>query len=179
MPRQTSAQNLDDPLLPFSASRRDWLVWAGTGAMASLLPGCGGSSTTSPALDATIAWGRKEIRKAMQGGRMRAASIALQLNDHIVWQEAFGALDAKATTPATAATPDTRFNVGSVSKVVAALAVMVLVDRGLVQLDAPVASYLPQFSTLSPGYRDITVRHLLSHASGLPGTHLHNMYAYA
>ena len=144
--------------------------------MASLLPGCGGSSTASPTLTTTIAWGRKEIREAMQSSKMRAASVALLHNDHIVWQEAFGALDANATTPAT---PDTRFNVGSVSKVLAALAIMVLVDRRLVQLDAPVVAYLPQFAMLSPGYRDITVRHLLSHASGLPGTYLHNMFAFA
>ena len=144
--------------------------------MASLLPGCGGSSTASPTLTTTIAWGRKEIREAMQSSKMRAASVALLHNDHIVWQEAFGALDTNATTPAT---PDTRFNVGSVSKVLAALAIMVLVDRRLVQLDAPVVAYLPQFAMLSPGYRDITVRHLLSHASGLPGTYLHNMFAFA
>ena len=110
----------------------------------------------------------------MQASEARAASVALMQGDRLVWQEAFGVLDDTSRAPAT---PDTRFNVGSVSKVIAALAVMVLVDRRLVQLDAPVVHYLPAFSMLSPGYREMTVRHLLSHASGLPGTHTHNMFA--
>lgn len=123
-----------------------------------------------------MAWGRRQIRQAMQASDTRAASIAILYGDRIVWQEAFGVLQ---DSPAIPATPEARFNVGSVSKVLAALAVMILADRQLVQLDAPVVRYLPQFSMLSSGYRDITVRHLLSHASGLPGTYLHNMFAFA
>jgi CubicO group peptidase (beta-lactamase class C family) len=123
-----------------------------------------------------MAWGRRQIRQAMQASETRAASVAMLYGDRIVWQEAFGSL---RETPATPATPETRFNVGSVSKVIAALAVMILADRQLVELDAPVVRYLPQFSMLSSGYRDITVRHLLSHASGLPGTYMHNMFAFA
>ena len=167
------------PLPP--ASRRHWLAWAGAATLAPLVPGCGGSGANpAPTLTATIAWGRNAIRQAMQEGpgqpRTRAASVALLLGDRLVWQEAFGTVDEATGTPAGA---ETRFNVGSVSKVIAALAVMILVDRQLVALDTPVVRYLPQFSMRSPGYRDITVRHLLSHASGLPGTYLHNLFAFA
>lgn len=182
MPSQTSASQPSlDERLP-TPSRREWLAWTGTAALAPWLPGCGGSGAPAPNLDATMAWGRRQIRQAMQASDTRAASIAMMYGDRIVWQEAFGVLrdtSANPAAPATPATPDTRFNVGSVSKVLAALAVMILVDRQLVQLDAPVVRYLPQFSMLSPGYRDITVRHLLSHASGLPGTYLRNMFAFA
>ena len=157
-------------------SRRDWLAWAGAAALAPLLPACGGTGNPGPHLTATMAWGRSEIRQAMQRSEARAASVALLQGDRLVWQEAFGVLDDTTGAPAT---PDTRFNVGSVSKVVAALAVMVLVDRQLVELDVPVVRYLSQFTMLSPGYGDITVRHLLSHASGLPGTYSHNMFAFA
>lgn len=157
--------------------------------MAPLLTGCGGSSNPEPQLTATMAWGRNAIRQAMQGehgragssnnaahSRPRAASIALLQGDRLVWQEAFGLL---GEGPSASATPDTRFNVGSVSKVLAALAVMILADRHLLALDAPVVRYLPQFTMLSAGYRDITVRHLLNHTSGLPGTYLHNLFAFA
>ena len=182
MPSQTSASQPSlDERLP-TPSRRAWLAWTGTAALAPWLPGCGGSGAPAPTLDATMAWGRRQIRQAMQASDTRAASIAMMYGDRIVWQEAFGVLrdtSANPATPAAPATPETRFNVGSVSKVLAALAVMILVDRQLVQLDAPVVRYLPQFSMLSPGYRDITVRHLLSHASGLPGTYLRNMFAFA
>ena len=176
MPPETSTIPLaSHPGAPPS-SRRDWLTWAGTTALAPLLPGCGGSYNPGPQLTATQAWGRQEIRRALQASQTRAASIALLQGDRLVWQEAFGVLDDRVGAPAT---PDTRFNVGSVSKVLAALAIMVLVDQQLVTLDAPVVRYLPQFTMLSPGYRDITVRHLLSHASGLPGTHHHGLFAFA
>lgn len=169
------------PQLP-PASRRGVLAMAmamaGAGAMAAWLPGCGGSSAPEPQLPATIAWGRSALREATTapGGTVRAATVALLHDDRLVWQEAFGVADAGTRSMAT---PETRFNVGSVSKVLAALAVMILVDRRQLELDAPVVRYLPKFRMLSPGYADITVRHLLSHASGLPGTYLHNLFAFA
>lgn len=63
--------------------------------------------------------------------------------------------------------PGTVFDLASVTKVMATtMALMLLVDRGEVQLDAPVRTYLPRFRGSS---RDsITVRHLLTHTSGLP-----------
>ena len=42
--------------------------------------------------------------------------------------------------------------------------------RGLVELDTPVVQYVPDFKMLDEDYKKITVRHLLNHASGLPGT---------
>ena len=65
-------------------------------------------------------------------------------------------------------TGETPFVLGSVSKSVTALAVMQLVDAGLVDLDAPVRDYVSEFE-LAEGQPvdDITVRHLLQQASGL------------
>lgn len=111
MPLQTSAHPpaADGHALPRPPSRRDWLAWAGTTAVAPWLPGCGGSNNPGPQLPATMAWGRQEIRQAMQASRARAASIALLQGERLVWQEAFGVLDDSSRAPAT---PDTRFNVG-------------------------------------------------------------------
>jgi CubicO group peptidase (beta-lactamase class C family) len=62
--------------------------------------------------------------------------------------------------------PDTRFDLASVTKVMATtLAIMTLVDDGTVALDTPVVRYLPEFH--GPHLDSITVRHLLRHASGL------------
>ncbi len=66
--------------------------------------------------------------------------------------------------------PTTQYGVGSASKMFATAAVMQLVDAGKVGLDQPVVRYLPQFSMLSPQYRQITVRMLLDHSAGFPGT---------
>jgi CubicO group peptidase (beta-lactamase class C family) len=63
-------------------------------------------------------------------------------------------------------TRDTIVNVFSGSKTVTSLAVLMLVDRGLVDIDAPVARYWPEFA--QNGKDRATVRHLLSHSVGLP-----------
>lgn len=65
-------------------------------------------------------------------------------------------------------TEHTIFHMASVSKVFVATAILQLVEDGLLQLDAPVASLLPSFRLADPRGRGITVRQLLSHTSGLP-----------
>jgi CubicO group peptidase (beta-lactamase class C family) len=69
---------------------------------------------------------------------------------------------------------DTLFAVASMTKPITATAVMVLHDAGTLSLDDPVSKYLPEFknATLSgkPPEKDITLRHLLTHTSGLTGS---------
>ncbi|GAA0769314.1 beta-lactamase family protein [Ideonella azotifigens] len=74
-----------------------------------------------------------------------------------------GVADAEAGLPVTA---QTRFETGSMSKWVAAIVVMRLVDRGLLSLDAPITRYLPDYRP-DTGAR-LTLRHLMSHSSGVP-----------
>ncbi|MET0812274.1 MAG: serine hydrolase domain-containing protein [Microbacterium sp.] len=62
---------------------------------------------------------------------------------------------------------DTITNVWSISKTVSSLAVLVLVDRGDVDPDAPVAEYWPEFA--AAGKQDVRVRHVLNHSSGVSG----------
>lgn len=66
-----------------------------------------------------------------------------------------------------AATAETAFLWFSVTKLLTATAVMQLAERGLVDLDAPVRAVLPSFEVDNPHGGDVTVRHLLSHTSGL------------
>jgi CubicO group peptidase (beta-lactamase class C family) len=69
-----------------------------------------------------------------------------------------------------AATPDSLLQIGSVTKVWTAALVMQLVGEGLVELDAPVRRYLPQFGVLDPAASEaVTVRQLLSHTGGFDG----------
>jgi CubicO group peptidase (beta-lactamase class C family) len=66
--------------------------------------------------------------------------------------------------------PQTLFAAGSVTKVFNVTLAMTLVDDGLVELDAPVRTYLPDFALAGPeAPQDVTVRMLLNHTSGLPG----------
>ena len=65
---------------------------------------------------------------------------------------------------------DTLYGTGSVSKMVTTAVVMALVEDGILDLDTPVIQYLPAFKMADPRAGDITVRHLLNHSSGLPGS---------
>lgn len=95
-----------------------------------------------------------------------AISAALVADGKILWTLELGYSDPAAKTPVT---QETMFGIGSVSKVITAAAVMKLVDQGLVRLDEPLTAYLRDFHMQSPEYKDITVRMLLNHSSGLPG----------
>ncbi len=64
----------------------------------------------------------------------------------------------------------TLYGVGSVSKIYTAVAVMQLAESGKLELDQPVVKYLPEFKMADGRYKDITVRMLLNHSSGLMGS---------
>ncbi len=63
-------------------------------------------------------------------------------------------------------TADTRFNLASVSKQFTAVAVLQLVAAGQVDLDASVQTYFPEYT--HPLWKEVRIRHLLSHSSGIP-----------
>ncbi|GGH45183.1 hypothetical protein GCM10010921_20380 [Microbacterium album] len=68
------------------------------------------------------------------------------------------------------ATTDALFQIGSITKVWTATLVMQLVDEGVLDLDAPVVTYLPDLPSAEPQrMARVTVRHLLTHSSGIEG----------
>ena len=85
-----------------------------------------------------------------------------------------GHVGAYSKTENRALTEDTLYGIGSVSKVYTAAAVMRLAEQGKLKLDAPVTRYLPAFKMADPRYKDITVRMLLNHSSGLMGSSFEN-----
>jgi CubicO group peptidase (beta-lactamase class C family) len=93
-----------------------------------------------------------------------ALSIALVDDQEVVWARGYGFTDALSTRPATA---DTVYRVGSVSKLFTDIAVMQLVEKGAMSLDAPIQKYLPGFAPRDPFGEPITLRALMAHRSGL------------
>jgi CubicO group peptidase (beta-lactamase class C family) len=68
------------------------------------------------------------------------------------------------------ATPDTLFLIGSITKVFTTTLIMQMVERGDVELDAPVRAYMPELQLSDPQATEtVTVRHLLTHTSGITG----------
>ncbi len=118
---------------------------------------------------------RTQIWKAITGGKIGSATVAIMDNGATVYAEGFGAADRERNLPVN---KYTLFNIASVSKVYCATAVMLLVDDGKVSLDKPVTRYIPEFTMADSRYKDITVRMLLNHSSGLPGTIAPNAFGY-
>lgn len=106
----------------------------------------------------------RHIEHEMKDKALSALSLALVDGDRIVWARGFGWQDPASRTPATAATV---YRVGSVSKLFTDVGVMQLVERGVLDLDAPVTRYLPDFRPRNTPGTAITLRHLMSHRSGL------------
>lgn len=91
------------------------------------------------------------------------AVVAVGRRDSVLFLHAVGRLNYQGGAPATTATV---YDLASLTKVVGlTTAAMMLVDEGTLDLDAPVTRYVPAFAA---GGDSVTVRHLLTHASGLP-----------
>jgi CubicO group peptidase (beta-lactamase class C family) len=94
------------------------------------------------------------------------ASLAIAYGDDEV-TAATGVLNLRTGQPATT---DSVFQIGSITKVWTATLVMQLVDEGLLDLDTPLVTYLPEFKVADDELtRQVTTRHLLAHTSGIAG----------
>ncbi|MCP4263783.1 MAG: serine hydrolase [Planctomycetes bacterium] len=94
-------------------------------------------------------------------------SIGIVYDQKLIWSKGFGYADVEKKTPAT---PDTIYRIASNSKMFTSIAIMKLRDEGKLQLDDPVAKHLSWFKIKNkhPDAPVITIRHLLTHTSGLP-----------
>ena len=114
-----------------------------------------------------IAEYRARIPELMAEQGIPGLAVALVDADQPLWVEGFGHLDGPASAPVTG---DTIFSVQSMSKVFTATAVMQAVAAGRLDLDAPITTYVPEFTVNSAfeehPERKITLRTLLSHTAG-------------
>jgi CubicO group peptidase (beta-lactamase class C family) len=177
----TSSSTTDPAPQPGSSTTTVTTVTGSTTTVTAGTTVTGGTTTSAPApvvptYTATIAESRAAILKALEETGGASMSVALADGDTVVWSEAFGVAE-KST--GTAPTTDTLYCIGSVSKMLATISIMKLVEQGKVKLDEPLVTYLPTFSMLSPEYRDITVRMLLNHSSGFGGSDYRNGFMAA
>ena len=135
-----------------------------------------GAAYCKDSYDSAIRTARSEIWRSINSGRCCSATVAIMADGAVVYAEGFGMANREKSTPVD---ENTLFNIGSISKVYTATAIMLLVDDGKVSLDRPVTDYIPEFKMADPRYRDITVRMTLCHSSGLPGTEGANKFGFA
>lgn len=101
------------------------------------------------------------IRAQMQQQRIPGLSVAIVKDGQVVKATGYGFANLQSKTPAT---PETVYKIASVSKLLIAAGVMVLVQDGRLGLDDPVAKHIVGTPA---SWSSITIRHLLSHTSGL------------
>lgn len=107
---------------------------------------------------------RRELEQCLDSGDELGASIVVDVDGDVAVDLWGGHRDEARTQPWQR---DTITNVWSTTKTVTSLAALMLVDRGELDVDAPVSRYWPEFE--AGGKQDVLVRHLLSHTSGVSG----------
>jgi CubicO group peptidase (beta-lactamase class C family) len=125
----------------------------------SFLQGLLGAVTTlaaqaAPPSKAKLDEVKRLLDSSVQSGKLRAASLHVR-HGEFSFRQAVGE-----------ASPGTVFLIASITKPLTAAGVMLLADRGELQLSDPVRRFIPEFT--GGGRQLITVRHLLTHTSGLP-----------
>ena len=104
----------------------------------------------------------KKLEILVDSLNVPSASIAIGINNKIVWSEAIGYADLNNRI---IATPKTTYRIGSTSKAVTSVAVMTLVQKNKLNLDRSVADIVPGYPTKKWKF---TTRQLLSHTAGFP-----------
>jgi CubicO group peptidase (beta-lactamase class C family) len=126
-----------------------------------------GAPSPDPGAAAVIARYQARIPQLMAEQDIPGLSVAVVDGDHFLWAQGFGYTDRDRATPIDV---DTIFSVQSMSKLFTATAVMRAFQAGLVDLDVPITTYLPDFTVHSAfeehPERKITLRMLLSHTAG-------------
>jgi len=107
---------------------------------------------------------RSALARHLDSGEELGASIVLDIDGDIAIDMWGGFRDQARTIPWD---EHTITNVWSTTKTITSLAALMLVDRGELDVDAPVAKYWPEFG--AAGKQDVLVRHVMSHASGVSG----------
>ena len=119
------------------------------------------------------------LKSATDRGDVPGVVVAVVDKNGVLYNEAFGKSSTVTNTPMT---KDTIFNMASMTKPITSTAIMILVDEGKLKLDDELAKYLPKWKDpqviskfneadasfeTRPAKRQITIRHLLTHTSGI------------
>ncbi len=144
---------------------------------ASFLSACGGNSSQAPIVapsslaavsqvppgmtQTTNAAVDTFVQAKMKEGEIPGLSLAVLENGKVLYAKTYGYANLANATPAT---PDHKFQIGSISKSFTGVGVMLLVEEGKIKLDEPISTYI---GPVPAAWAPITVRHLLNHTAGL------------
>ena len=127
-------------------------------AVAGVLVALGGLLAATAHADPTDDYIALQMRRQQVPG----LSLAVVQDGRVVKLQGYGFADLELQVPVT---PDTVFEIGSITKQFVAAAIMTLVEQGKINLNEPASAYLPE---LPFAWREVTIRQLLTHTSGIP-----------
>ena len=110
---------------------------------------------------------RAKIIEFVKESGVASVSVAVAKDGKIIWEEAFGWANREKRIKAT---PHTMYSLASISKPITATGLMVLVERGHIDINKPVNSYLARgkLTAYEGNVSEATVKRLLHHTAGLP-----------
>jgi CubicO group peptidase (beta-lactamase class C family) len=111
------------------------------------------------------------IQETMRKHQIPGFAISVVENGKVIYARGFGVAKLGSNTPITT---KSLFHMASVTKPFVATAIMQLVERGKISLDARVTEYLPYFRMKDERFTTITVRQMLTHISGMPDVENYN-----
>jgi CubicO group peptidase (beta-lactamase class C family) len=116
----------------------------------------------------------KQIEQLILKGEIPSLSVAVARDGKIIWEKGFGLANKEKNIPAT---NHTKYKLASISKQLTATGLMILVERGLIDLDKPVNDYLGKVKLYARigDAEEATVRRVVNHTSGMP---LHSQHFY-
>jgi CubicO group peptidase (beta-lactamase class C family) len=106
------------------------------------------------------------LEKAIAARAFPACSLAITFRGELVAHKALGRFTYDPASPEV--TTASLFDLASLTKVVATTMAMILYERGLLDLEAPLTAIVPEFTNNDSRRREVTLRMLLAHSSGLP-----------
>jgi CubicO group peptidase (beta-lactamase class C family) len=107
----------------------------------------------------------KYIQSLIDSAHVPGIAVAITRDDKIIYAKGFGVknVDSKEKME-----PTSTFHIASISKTFAATAVMLLSEKGKINIDNTLVTYLPYFKLDDERYKNITIRQMLNHTSGMP-----------
>jgi serine beta-lactamase-like protein LACTB len=145
---------------PYSKQAQKYLIMA-IASSVLLLPPTLEAKENSDSYAAAIATASRLSEKIVRQANLPGLSIAVGIEDQLVWRAGFGFADLEQLVPVT---PDSKFRIGSVSKTLTASAIGALVERGQLDLDREVGYYVPSFPKKQ---WPVSVRQLAGHLAGI------------
>ncbi len=116
------------------------------------------------------------IEQTMQENALPGFAIGVVKDGKVAYLKGFGVADVESQLPVT---PNSLFELGSISKQFTAAAIMQLVEQGKIGLDDPLVKHLPTFQIKDERYKEITIRQMLSHMSGMTALEIDSLLDYA